>query len=77
MNVMASRTLEWGKKKKKEKRKEVILDFLQRQKQFLVLSLNFISSKDSAKDGQKHGLQLVCVESLNINIDEDLALQGD
>lgn len=53
-------------------------DFLRRQKQLLVLSLNFfISSKNSVKDSQKHGLELICVESLNINTDEDSALQGD
>lgn len=39
MNVIASRTLEWEKRKRKKKRKEVILDFLQRQKQFLVAFL--------------------------------------
>lgn len=69
-----------GGKKIIKKRKEVVLgpDFLRRQKQFLMLSLNFfISSKNSVKDSQKHGLELICVESLNINTDKDSALQGD
>lgn len=73
---MAIRTLEWRKKRKKERSGIRVLDFLRRQKQLLLLSLNFISSKNSVKDSQKHGLELICVESLNINTDEDSALQG-